>query len=367
MTTTSSNTIKINIVGQVSPTVTIVSPTSNLCTGETATFTATAINAGTSPSYEWKINGVAAGGNTKTFTTSTLANGDIVNCGITTDPLFTCAITVTAVSNDITVNVHEKMSPSTTITASGNEVCFGELLIFSAATQNAGAVPTYQWQLNNENVGNSSLVYSNNRLQNGDEIYCIVTPGNDVCFDSPDTSNTIKIKVNYLPVVDIIPTDTIIPISSHIQLITVVSGSISSFKWGPADKLEDPLTLTPTTIDLANDTKYILAVTSDAGCTASKSAVVKVFTDVYMPGGFTPNGDSKNDLFRIPPNVSLSLTEFSIYDRWGNRIFSTKDKNKGWDGTTKGEKASTGVYVYLIKGSNQKGRVFLKGTFVLIR
>jgi gliding motility-associated-like protein len=42
-----------------------------------------------------------------------------------------------------------------------------------------------------------------------------------------------------------------------------------------------------------------------------------------MPNAFTPNGDGKNDVFRIPPGTSLQLKEFSIYDEWGTKVFST--------------------------------------------
>jgi gliding motility-associated-like protein len=82
---------------------------------------------------------------------------------------------------------------------------------------------------------------------------------------------------------------------------------------------------------------------------------------------FTPNGDGKNDVFRIPPDASIDLEVFSIYDRWRNKIFSTKNISQGWDGTIKGIQQATGVYVYMIKGSNEKGKIFLKGSFILIR
>jgi len=54
-----------------------------------------------------------------------------------------------------------------------------------------------------------------------------------------------------------------------------------------------------------------------------------------MSNSFTPNNDGLNDVFRIPNNVSLKLDDFLIYDRFGNKIFNTKDINRGWDGTFK--------------------------------
>jgi gliding motility-associated-like protein len=86
-----------------------------------------------------------------------------------------------------------------------------------------------------------------------------------------------------------------------------------------------------------------------------------------MPNAFTPNGDGVNDVFRIPPRTSFSLKEFSVFDRWGNRVFSTQNINEGWDGTLKGVWLNEGIYVYVIKGSNDKGEVVLKGQVALIR
>src|SRR6185369_17157688 len=100
------------------------------------------------------------------------------------------------------------------------------------------------------------------------------------------------------------------------------------------------------------NTTYTLTATNDEGCTASKSMRAIVFSPFYMPNAFTPNGDGKNDVFRIPPGSSLSLEEFSIYDRWGTRIFSTQNIDKGWDGTINGKPLPTGVFIYVIKGTN---------------
>jgi len=61
------------------------------------------------------------------------------------------------------------------------------------------------------------------------------------------------------------------------------------------------------------------------------------------------------------------LKVFSIYDRLGIKIFSPKNISQGWDGTIKGTQQTTGVYVYLIKGSKEKGVVFLICSFILIR
>jgi len=101
--------------------------------------------------------------------------------------------------------------------------------------------------------------------------------------------------------------------------------------------------------------------------TFETASVIKVPGDIYIPSSFTPNGDGRNDVFRIPPNTSIQLQQFSIYDRWGRRIFFTQNRTEGWDGRLNGIPLSTRTYIYIIRGENDKGAIDLKGSFTLIR
>ena len=84
--TATSNSIAIS-VGSVSPSVSIAASATSICASTGVTFTATPTNGGTAPVYQWQINGVNAGSNSPTFTTSSLANGDKVTVIITSiDP-----------------------------------------------------------------------------------------------------------------------------------------------------------------------------------------------------------------------------------------------------------------------------------------
>lgn len=163
------------------------------------------------------------------------------------------------------------------------------------------------------------------------------------------------------------PNDTTINISQKVQLNAMVSGNIASYQWMPADKLENQFTLTPSTVSLTDNITYTLTVQSDNGCETSSSAIVKVVRLLVMPNAFSPNGDGTNEIFHIPAGVSLQLQEFSIFDRWGTRIFTTKNISEGWYGTFKGTPVDAGTYVYVIKGKNEKGNIFLKGSVILLR
>ena len=92
----------------VNPTSTSVSISSSagttICSGTSVTFTATPTNGGTSPSYQWKVNGVNSGSNSATFTTSTLTNGQIVTCVLTSNA--PCISPTTGTSNALTMSVN---------------------------------------------------------------------------------------------------------------------------------------------------------------------------------------------------------------------------------------------------------------------
>ncbi len=72
---------------------------------------------------------------------------------------------------------------------------------------------------------------------------------------------------------------------------------------------------------------------------------------VYVPTGFTPNGDGLNDVFKMSTNLDV-VTNYvmMIFDRWGQVIFRSTDPNEGWDGSldNSGDVLSTDVFVYRI-------------------
>lgn len=366
-TAANSNSMVMQVADQAVPSVNIAASAETICTGSTVTFTATANNAGVNPAYQWKLNGVSIGANDKNYSSALLADNDIINCTVTVDPLFGCVLSNQAVSQNIVMTVNSATVPSVDITASKNNVCAGENILFAAVAHNAGADPVYRWILNNTILQDDKPVYSSNKLANGDQLFCRITPGAGACSVIPDSSDIFVAIVKDTPVVYLFPADTTIAPGMQVQLNSIVTGNIASFQWIPADKLISPLSLTPQTALLNETTYFKLTVTNDQGCSAAATATIKIFTGLYMPNAFTPNDDGMNDLFRIPPTNNLTLKEFSVYDRWGNRIFTTKNSNRGWDGTFNGKKQNAGVYTYFIRSIINSKEIFLKGNFTLVR
>ncbi len=90
-------------------------------------------------------------------------------------------------------------------------------------------------------------------------------------------------------------------------------------------------------------------------------------TDIYIPSAFSPNADGNNDILKIISSRPVDLQNFSIYNRWGQRVFVTNDWQQGWDGNYKGVRAEIGVYFYLIDYKLAGLERQLRGDVTLIR
>ncbi len=101
--TASSNTIIATILPKVTPSISVVASSTSVCALTPVSFTATAINGGSGASYQWKVNGINAGTNNSVFTSSSLNNGDIVSCTLTSS--LSCVTNSTATSETIPINV----------------------------------------------------------------------------------------------------------------------------------------------------------------------------------------------------------------------------------------------------------------------
>lgn len=88
---------------------------------------------------------------------------------------------------------------------------------------------------------------------------------------------------------------------------------------------------------------------------------------IFAPSAFTPNGDSENDRFEIKGRFWQSFT-LTIFNRWGQALYSTEAEAEGWDGTLDGQPAPGGNYAYRVEVTDRDGQKTVKtGTVLLIR
>ena len=160
------------------------------------------------------------------------------------------------------------------------------------------------------------------------------------------------------------------------SLVLSTTASIS-YSWGPATGLNCTTCQTPIASPIAT-TIYCVTVTDSNGCSDSACVTVNVETkceELFIPTAFSPNGDNNNDCFLIYGNSScLKSFYLVVYDRWGEKVFSSNNLDTSWDGTStshsveKNKKLSSGVFVYYLNAITLKGEEINKrGNISLIR
>ena len=117
----------------------------------------------------------------------------------------------------------------------------------------------------------------------------------------------------------------------------------------------------------------VLEVTHANGCKDETSQLIDIEPIIryYLPDVFSPNNDAQNDLF-LGSGIIDGIQEFSmsVYGRWGNLIFQTRDPFEGWNGRIAGTNADapTGIYVCLVKYKDVRGTPFVRsGSITLVR
>lgn len=163
----------------------------------------------------------------------------------------------------------------------------------------------------------------------------------NTCGSSTDS---IYITVNPAPVI-IAGSDTVVGPFQDVPLWAI--GGVS-YVWSPPMGLSCSACPNPTA-NLTVDMVYYVTGTDANGCVSIDTVFVKIDgnMELFVANVFSPNGDGLNDeLFvRGGPFIDLSYT---IYNRWGEKIFDTDDQTKGWDGTHRGKPVDPGVFVYKV-------------------
>jgi gliding motility-associated-like protein len=366
-----SNAITMQVISPVTPSVTIASDALTICASSPATFTATPLNGGTNPVYQWQVNNSPAPGgtNSATYTSSGLNDMDVVRCLLTSNAA--CLTTPSAFSNSFSMSVNPTLVSSVSLAYTPTSICAGDKVVFTATPTNEGTAPDYVWQVNGNPApgATNSLTYSSNTLADGDVVSIGLSDAVGCVTSSTDQAT---VTVNPLPTV---ANGQLIVLSKgeSATLELVTTGTIASYVWSPVTGLSDATIATPVATPLGTTT-YTLLVTTPAGCTASGSVTVKVYTDLAIPNAFTPNGDGHNDVFFVIGGPRGSqIKEFVVFDRWGQRVFQVQnvlpdDRNFGWNGRVNGNDAPAGAYVYQIRMGFADGtQQVYKGTVLLVR
>ena len=261
---TGTITVNPNLPASVS----IAASATTICSGTSVTFTATPTNGGTTPAYQWKLNGSNVGTNSATYTTTGLTNGQAVTVVMTSNAT-PCLTGSPATSNEVTMTVNSNLPASVSIAASAITICSGTSVTFTATPTNGGTTPAYQWKLNGTNInGATSATYTTTGLTNGQVVTVVMTSNATPCLTgSPATSNAVTMTVN----------TTAAPTASAQSFCVYAAGQTFAnlTATGTAIKWYNSLTYgsaIPTTTSLYAGTFYVSQTVN--GCESERASVV---------------------------------------------------------------------------------------------
>jgi gliding motility-associated-like protein len=215
-------------------------------------------------------------------------------------------------------------------------------------------ITAWQWRIGSESFSLQQFTKAfNGQGQYAVRLEAIAANG---CKSLPDTG-TLKIN----RAVAFAGNDTTVVLN---QPFTLQGNGNGTFSWQPGGLLTNSNSAAPAYIP-TNDQQFILTVRTPEGCTQTDTVFIRALEGptVYVPSAFTPNGDGRNDVLRPVYAGIKELRQFSVYNRWGNLVFRTSDKTKGWEGREGG-----GTYVWILEVIDHHNKpITLKGTVTLIK
>ncbi len=327
----------------------------SVCIGATKKYM---VNDATVPStYVWKINGI---------TQSSITN-DIITTWNTTG-VYTITVQEKNASGcigDLQQGVVYVFPIPVANAGNDTTICFNTTAILNGS---GGSI--YHWSpslyLSNPNIANPIV-----SLPTAGIYSYVLNVENGVGCKSL-ISDTVKITI--LPKLQIFAgNDTTISINQQLQLnaIEIVPSSFVNYIWSPGFGLNSSVIKNPIlSLNATGMYTYTVVGSNAIGCNATDAIIVKIFKgpEIYVPTAFTPNGDGTNDIF-IPTYVGIKeLKFFSVYNRFGQIVYTTKNQNQGWNGLFKGTLQNNEAFVWQVEGIDFDGKtIFRKGTVILAK
>ena len=346
-----------------------ITPDTSVCAGIPMEFYGNSISQG--PSFSWNFgDNITASGSVAppgspgpdmtTYTyplagdyTVKLTVTDSIGCpAIDSAHVHVISISVRTANNDTSVCLADSMSMYAIVTVKPNTMGYTGAW---TPTNNIG---------NNTFAGTGDGEYMANFFGLGDYVYTFTaTIPYPFCWAS-DTG-----AIHSYPPVTLtnLTASQTIPWGGSIQLNA--DGAVY-YTWAPDNgTLDNPNINNPNATPTDSVTKYTVYAMSLYGCLDSAHITISLgnMTE-FVPSAFTPNGDGLNDVFRITNTSFQKLVDFRIFNRWGQQVFQTANREVGWDGTWKGVPQDVGVYTYrIIIGLVDGTLKTYKGNVTLIR
>lgn len=330
--------------------ITFISADTLICMGGTATLNVNGTGGSSAYTYTWTLNGATVGtGNTIVIDPANGVSNYCVEmseaCGSPTDS--ECMIVTTE------DEIFPSLVPDTVAGCEPHQVDF-------INTSNGNIASTYI----DFGDGFDSLMMDNGNFQhtfvNPQQYDLFVTITSNIgCVYNASFLDMITVYSNPQAGFHISPSPVSI-FDTEVSLTDYSQGNVAQYDWYMPDGIPSTSHLENVTVVYPEGeigtypvTQY---VTTEFGCVDSITKIVNVVNEVilYAPNTFTPDGDEFNQNWNIVlMGVDIYSYELKIYNRWGEMIYESNDKNIGWDGTYNGKVVQEGQYTWTIQCRDQ--------------
>lgn len=251
--------------------------------------------------------------------------------------------------------------PTAQIRTSASSFCNGKPILFEAIS--SGNINQWNWNLGNAN-SNQAPPFNHTYSLAGSYNTSLQVSSPNGCLSLLDQQT---ILIGSTPLVNAGPDLVIKKGESTTLQGTIANGGNYSVIWTPNLQLSQDTILQPIASPTRTTTYILRAADRQRGCTGQDSMQVQVITQLAIPNAFSPNRDGHNDVWELPGIALYPNAIVSIYNRWGQKIYSTTQYERNpWDGTLQGITQPNGIYVYVIQLNNTEKEV-LRGNLVLVR
>lgn len=237
--------------------------------------------------------------------------------------------------------------------------CVGDPIALHAA--NLHEDWSYRWYLGDGNTASAPATEHVYGVSGTFPVVLVVNNG--VCTDS--ASRTLEVTELDLELTGPERVD----INATVLLATRANQPYQIISWSPSHLFHNQ---TAYTQQFVNDTTHEFRAIgiSDKGCLDSAVHTLIVNPRTMVPSAFSPNGDGRNDQFRVTAwGAPSAIRSFRVFDRWGKVVYSAlgTTADTGWDGNIQGSPAEVGVYYYAIEVESVGEILFYKGDVMLMR
>jgi gliding motility-associated-like protein len=318
ITDASSCQITANVIvpSNGGPTLTISNVNSPSCFGGSNGSATVNTTGGTAPfTYAWS----PTGGNGETATG--------LSAGVYTVTVTDADLCV--VAETVTINNPAQMIVTSSIISENCGASDGQI----STTVTGGTAPyTYAWSPSGQTTSTLTNVPTGT--------YSVTVTDANACT----ISETYVVPVTGGIIINVSPSFTSVTQGDSVQL--TASGAVS-YTWTPTTGLSCTDCSNPYATPMETTTYTVTGVDAN-GCTGEAEVTVTVNPicgDIFVPTIFSPNFDNKNDNLCVYGNCIVQMN-FTIYNRWGEKVFMTEKQEDCWDGKYKGKPVNTGTYVF---------------------